>query len=327
MNRLSITLGLSLLSSLAISAQSVDYSVVSVKEESGINFTKITNDNDAVCMPAVRRRASGCEWFSNRILGISVDGNDIAFVAERNNSTNIFIKDLTKQGGAIQRTHRQHVVDFNYSPDGKYICFSEINGKTTQLYQTDAKNGYVCRQITSGAQDYSPIHSNDMSQVFFARSEANSTSIWSHNIKDNFLSTYTIGMNPFPLSDNKSVICARSNDEGRSEIWRVNVETGIEECIVTDGVRSFTSPVVSPDGNWILFVGSNKLDNGTRNGYSNTDLFVCHLDGSQLTQLTYHAADDISPAWSRDGQYIYFISQRGSTTGVANIWRMNFNLK
>ena len=44
-------------------------------------------------------------------------------------------------------------------------------------------------------------------------------------------------------------------------------------------------------------------------------------------QLTYHAADDLSPVWSRDGRYIYFISQRGSATATANVWRMNFSLE
>jgi len=58
--------------------------------------------------------------------------------------------------------------------------------------------------------------------------------------------------------------------------------------------------------------------------YRNTDIFVCRIDGTEFTQLTYHAADDISPVWSQDGKYIYFISQRGSSTGTANIWRMNF---
>lgn len=44
-----------------------------------------------------------------------------------------------------------------------------------------------------------------------------------------------------------------------------------------------------------------------------------------MIQLTYHAADDLSPVWSKDGKSIYFISQRGSTDGIANIWKMEFN--
>lgn len=59
--------------------------------------------------------------------------------------------------------------------------------------------------------------------------------------------------------------------------------------------------------------------------YSNTDIFVCKIDGTGFSQLTYHAADDLSPVWSKDGKYIYFISQRGDAAGIANIWRMNFS--
>ena len=33
----------------------VDYSVLSVKEESGIDFTQITTENDYMCMPIVKR--------------------------------------------------------------------------------------------------------------------------------------------------------------------------------------------------------------------------------------------------------------------------------
>ena len=76
--------------------------------------------------------------------------------------------------------------------------------------------------------------------------------------------------------------------------------------------------------NVLLFVGSNIINENSFS-YANTDIFVAKIDGTNLTQITYHAADDLSPVWSRDGKYIYFISQRGSDTGTANIWRMNFN--
>lgn len=61
--------------------------------------------------------------------------------------------------------------------------------------------------------------------------------------------------------------------------------------------------------------------------YPNTDIFVCHIDGSNLTQITYHAADDLSPVWSKDGKYIYFVSQRGSSTQTTNVWRIPFMIK
>lgn len=323
MSRLSLFSSLLIYSTLSVCAQKVDYSVVSVPEESGIDFTRITSDNDYVCMPQVRRSAKRLDWLTNRILGISKSGEEIAYLSSRNNTTNIFIKDIARQSSSVQRTNRQGVLDFSYSPDGKYICFSEIQGRLTQIYQTDAQNGYVCRQITSGNVDYSPIYSPDMKQIFLARQEnKGGTSIWSYNIANNYMSNYTAGMNPYPTSKN-TVLCTRTNSNNRCEIWRINYETGVEECLVSDALRSFSTPSVSPDGNWILMTGSSEINNG-KISYWNTDIYVCRIDGTNLQQLTYHAADDLSPVWSKDGKFIYFISQRGSAEGNANVWRMPF---
>lgn len=301
----------------------VAYSVVQVNEEYSFNLTKITSDNDYVCMPQVKRTKNGINWLTNRILDVSIDGNQLAYLSFRNNSTNIFIKDILKQGASVQRTNRQSVMDFSYSPDGNYICFSESNGKLNQIFQTSAKGGYVCRQITSGNQDYSPIYSSDMESIYFARMDNNNISIWSFNIQNYFLSSYTRGLNPYPIPNNGGILCSRINGDGRGEIWSIDYNTGIEECIVSDPTKSFTTPSLSPDGKWILFVGSSVLMNGNAK-YYNTDLYVCHLDGTNMVQLTYHAADDLSPVWSRDGKCIYFISQRGSSTATANVWRIDF---
>ncbi len=210
------------------------------------------------------------------------------------------------------------------SPDGKQICFSEKVGKMTRIFTTDANKGYVCRQIISDL-DFTPSYSFDMTKIFFARQEAKALSIWSYNMNENYLSNITKGMNPCPLKDENALLCVRPSGDGRNEIWKVNYETGVEECLVSDNNSSFTTPLISPDGKWILLVGSSRID--TENfSYWNTNIYVCKIDGTDLTQLTYHAADDISPVWSVDGQCIYFISQRGTPTGTANIWRMNFNL-
>ena len=65
---------------MSLSAQKVDYSVVSVNEESGLNFTKITNDNDAVCMPIVKRSANRCTWLTNRVIGHHLSVTERRFV-------------------------------------------------------------------------------------------------------------------------------------------------------------------------------------------------------------------------------------------------------
>jgi len=312
------------LSAIMAAQAQVDYSVVSVNEEQGIDFRLITSDNDYVAMPQVKRSRDNVNWLSNRLLDVSKDGTQLAYISARNNTTNIFIKEIGKMGGSVQRTNRQAVLDFSYSPDGKYICFSEGSGKQlNQIYQTSSTSGYVCRQITSGARDYSPVYAADMKNIFFARQEAKGISIWSYCLDNNALSNYTKGMTPCIARQENTLLCTRVNNEGRGEIWRINYGTGVEECILADPVRSFTTPQLSPDGQWILLVGSSVLMNGNAR-YANTDIFVCHTDGTRLQQLTYHAADDLSPVWSKDGKYIYFISQRGSAQGTANVWQMPF---
>ncbi len=318
-----LTISILLLGSVSTFAQQVDYSVVSVPEEAGVDFMQVSSVSDYVCLPIVQRTTKSLNWMTNRILDISKEGTHIAYLSYRNETSNIFVKELGKQGGSVQRTNRQMVLDFSYSPDGAYICFSEQRGNTNQIFRTSAQQGYICRQLTSANRDYSPIYSLDMQEVFFARQEANSLSIWGYDTTNNFLSSYTSGMNPCPIPNESAILCSRTNNNGKTELWKINYETGVEECVVSDPNRSFSSPTISPDGEWILFVGESLIDTGSF-VYRNTDIFACHLDGTDFTQLTYHAADDLSPVWSRDGRYIYFISQRGSADAVANIWRMSF---
>lgn len=307
-----------------LKAQKVDFSQVYVPEENGLELVKLSKDNDYVCLPMVKRSGRGINWLTNRILAVSPDGSNIAYLSLRDNTTNIFIKDIKRQSTSKKRTNRVAILDFTYSPDGSKICFTESKGKYNQLFITDAYNGYVCREITSNALDYSPIYSHDMKNIFFTRTENRGMTVWSFNVDDKFLSSYTSGMNPYPAEDTNILYVARTGANGKGEIWKIDIEHGEEECIVSDSNKSFYSPMLSPDGNTILMVGSSNIVTPGFN-YWNTDIYTCNIDGSNMIQHTYHAADDLCPVWSADGQYIYFISQRGSAEGLANIWRMTFN--
>lgn len=326
-------IALTTLVSISMSAQKVDYSVVAVEAETGLEFKKVTADNDYVCMPEVKRKHSDINWWTNRVIDVSPDGIKMAYLSYRNNTTNIYLKELNGTFASLQRTKRQNVLDFAFSPDGKKICFSEKDGDLNRIFVTDAEKGYACRQITTNEADYSPTFSNDMKQIFFSRQEINGASIWNYELANNSLTSFTSGLNPCPIKGTNQLLCVRMSNN-KSEIWKIDYKTGIEECLVSDVRHSFSSPMLSPDGKWILMVGSSFLnipssinDGSHTDTYPNTDIYVCRIDGSELTQLTYHAADDLSPVWSANGKYIYFVSQRGSATGAANVWRMTFKLK
>ena len=139
-------LGSLLLLPFALFGQTVDYSVVSVPEESGLELVKITADNDQVAMPLVRRTRTGINWTTGKIVQISPEGDRLAFISARSNTSNVFVKDIDRQGSSVQRTSRTAVNDFSFSPDGQYILFSEAMGRTSQIFLTDASQGFVCRQ-------------------------------------------------------------------------------------------------------------------------------------------------------------------------------------
>ncbi len=314
-----------------------DYSLVFVPEEGGVKFEKITEDADMVADYGgeIVSKASGIfgsrktnilDWWVVPQIALSPDGKKIGYINEKNKTTNIMIKSASKGGASVQRTFRTNVEGFSWSADGKTLCFTEVRGGHHGIYLVDAEQGSVVRQISNGTEnDYGGVLSRDGNTIFFHRGEGMSSySLWSYDRKTNLFSNYSRGMTVCLIPGNKSTIyCARFTDRNESEIWRINFETGVEEVILAQPGKSFTTPQLSPDGQWILVTGSSRSE---KEQIDNTDIFVIRTDGTQLTQLTYHPGNDLSPVWSPDGKSIFFLSQRGSKDRFYNVWRMDFNL-
>ena len=314
-----------------------DYSKVYVPEEGGVKFEKITEDADCVAdyKDGLVGKASGIfgsrkttiiDWWIIPQIGLSPDGQRIGYINEKNGTTNVMVKESKKGGVSVQRTFRTNVQGFSWSPDGKTLCFTEIRNGHQGIYLVDADQGTVVRQISTGNDnDYGGVISNDGNTIFFHRGEGlSSYSIWSYDRKTNLFSNYSRGMTACLIpSDPNSIYCARFTNNKESEIWRINFKTGVEEVILSQPGKSFSTPQLSPDGRWLLVTGSSRSE---KEGIDNTDIFVVRTDGSQFTQLTYHPGNDLSAVWSPDGRSIFFLSQRGSAERVYNVWRMDFNM-
>lgn len=329
MKRRNSTLLLTLLSVALLSAgcvTQVDYTRSYVPEEGGINFMKVTDEStETLTNPSISRTTGRMTWWSNPTFAISGDGTEIAYNTYKNEKRNIFVRSLDVRAASMQRTFRSRVNDICFSPDGKTLCFSEINGNYSRLCLTDAHQGTVVQQVSPvNANDYGPRFSLDGKMIFFARVDGANYSIWSYDIQTGSFSNYCYGLNPVPISA-EEFLCTRMNSERNYEVWRINYVKGSESLIISQENRSFTSASLSPDGRWIVCV-SNTPSTGQTGSRENLDIYVVRTDGSMLTQLTYHQGDDCSPVWSPDGKYIYFLSQRGTEKGEFNIWRMNFNL-
>ena len=80
---------------------------------------------------------------------------------------------------------------------------------------------------------------------------------------------------------------------------------------INQGSRVFSSPNVSPDGEWLVF---------TNQGEKQEDLFTMRRDGKGLAQITNDIHRDRGPRWSPDGKKIAFYSDR---SGEYEIWLIN----
>ena len=304
-------------------------------EESGLNLMKITdeaantvagNKSNTYFMPS--DGVGGCRsenfsWATGRLLDVSPDGDELAYVSVMNNQWNVMVRKAGPQATARQRTFRC-VNDVSWGGDNK-LCFGDgVDYNRIQISSTDAHVGSIMRQLTSNNTDVNPILSKDGKKLYFTRVDKSGAFVWSYDLANGALTSCCRGYNPYPLGDgSEEFLCVRNSSFGTSEIWLVNYERGQETLILTDKNRGFSNPSISPDGEWILCQGNSKSTISKKN---NLDIFVVKKDGTGFIQLTYHPADDCCPVWSHDGKYIYFISSRANERDAFNIWKMKFDL-
>ena len=262
-------------------------------------------------------------WGTNRLLAVSPDGTEVAYLNRSNKQDNIMIRRAATQGASTQRTFRD-IGDMSWGSDGNLYFSDCTDGEHSQIGSTNAKSGSIIRQMTNNNVDSNPVLSKDGKLLLFTRMDKSGPSIWSLNLEDNTLTSCARGYNPcFTGTSNDEFVCVRNSTSGVSEIWKVDYVKGQETLILSDKKRGFTNPSVSPDGQWILVQGNSK---SSVKKNENLDIFAVRIDGSNFTQITYHAATDCCPVWSVDGQYIYFISTRGNKDESYNVWRMRFAL-
>lgn len=312
----------------------VDYSA---PEEQGLNIQKITDESsNSVFGHATFTKSSdftlirfgGCKdakffWGTGRLLSVSPDGTELAYLNSSNKQSSIMVRKTTSVGTATQRTFRD-VRDFSWGNDDNLYFSDESDLTNCQIGTTNAHSGSIIRQLTSNNNDSNPVISEDGKLLLFTRVDRTGPTIWSLNLEDNALTSCARGYNPCFIGKSKDeFLCVRNSTAGVSEIWRVNYVKGQETLLLSDKNRGFSNPSISPDGQWVLVEGNSKSVQGKK---QNLDIFAIKLDGSNFTQITYHAAQDCCPVWSKDGKYIYFLSTRGNKNEAYNVWRMRFAL-
>jgi Tol biopolymer transport system component len=101
------------------------------------------------------------------------------------------------------------------------------------------------------------------------------------------------------VSPDKRWIVYDSDLRGHSDLYRMPIEGGAPETLLSDSVDEF-APDLSPDGSTIVF---HSFRSGTR------DIETKALNGGPVEQVTHTPAQESYPKWSPDGRAILFSDQ------------------
>ena len=218
----------------------------------------------------------------------SPDEKKIVFQSNMKGNRDIFV--MNADGSSITQLTTSNGMDMMpaWSPDGTRIAFvtnrderSKVQDLegNTEVYIMNA-DGSDQRNISNHpGRDIHPNWSPDSRYLIFNSTRANTARVMKHEFED-------------------------------FDLYEADVVTGsirrITNNLLTDTYASF-----SPDGKKIA--SRRVIDQ------ENSEVFVMNRDGSNGINITSNDAFDAWPAWSPDGKYLLFSSDR---SGSINLYRM-----
>lgn len=223
---------------------------------------------------------------------------------------------------------RDDAVQPSWSPNGQRIAYWGLpQGTAKRVLWTVAADG--TRPVQVSDDDYlnwNPVWSPDGRHLYFASDRGGSMNLWRLAIDEE--SGKVRGeprplLTPSPSSgwmslsrDGRHILFAA--DDSRSNIETYSLDAATLQVSggprpVTQGTRVVRSADVSPDGRRLVYHSALPRD----------ELFLVEADGTSR-QLTDDLDKDRNPVWSRDGQDIFFYSNRGGQKKY-EIWRLHLD--
>jgi serine/threonine protein kinase len=209
------------------------------------------------------------------------------------------------------------------SPDGETLLYVSSAAGNDDIYSVRV-GGHNAVNLTADSKDddWAPAFSFDGKQIAF-RSERGGGGIFIMGATGESVRRLTdFGYDPAWSPDGKEIAVATEGVReaggrlGNSELWVVRVEDASKRLLSKgDAVR----PAWSPDGSRIAFGRSWGLRKGV------PLLWTIPAAGPAdvgAVPATNDVASDWFPAWSGDGQFLYFESNR---SGPMNLWRVRLD--
>lgn len=209
-----------------------------------------------------------------------------------------------------------------FAPDGRRIAYAQRDAGTWHLYQRDLNtSSYMDLTPGSTDDDYQPAWSPDGRNIVF-RSERDGGGLFLLDTQTRVVSRLTtFGYNPTWSPDAREVAFATASFHDPAEtsgnggsLQVINLSTRQTRVLAAPPPgASYYQPAWSPDGERVAYWDTEP------NG--NHDIWAIDAKEKRArpVAVTRDAWTNWSPAWSADGRYLYFSSDR---SGAMTLWRL-----
>jgi Tol biopolymer transport system component len=226
-------------------------------------------------------------------------------------------------GGEPRRLTTDHFFIANapaWTSDSREIIFTSMRGGLTTLWRVPAAGGAPRRIEGVGTAAFAPSVALKGHRLAFTSAFANQN-LWSLNLADTthaagppqvFLTSKGMNALPYFSADGKK-IAFESSRSGYNEIWTANSD-GSNPVQLTFLNGEAGTPRWSYDGRYVAF---------DYRPQGRSEVYIADFSGAPPKLFpTNPGADNFVPSWSRDGNWIYFASTRGSER--PQIWKIPF---
>jgi len=211
---------------------------------------------------------------------------------------------------------QQNIQSPQWSPDGKEILFVSSRSGYRRLWRVPA---------SGGAPSLVENFPADIDQI--AVSPTTGAIAFSQNLFERAIDVYTPGdkvtngLDPCKINSSRPEDAPRISPDGQSivfesqrtgwnEIWTARTDCTRQTQVTNFGEHIGGSPAWSADGKRIIF---------SRFIKGQSEIASINADGTDYRQLTFDRTTNVVASSSRDGQWIYFNSDR---TGPYQVYRM-----
>ncbi|HTX50001.1 MAG TPA: PDZ domain-containing protein, partial [Caulobacteraceae bacterium] len=190
--------------------------------------------------------------------------------------------------------------DFALAPNGQRTLFSARG----DIFSVPTKNG-ATRDLTGtpGVDEDHPVWSPDGKLVAYTTDVGGSQQVAIRPAEggpETVLTHFKSGYFYAPLFSPDGKLLAVADGEHR--LWLVPTSGGEPRMIARDKIGEIHDAAFSPDGRWIAYSMAADL--------VRRDLYLTEIASGRTTRLGEGGSIDMNPAWSPDGKYLYFVSNR-----------------